>query len=101
MMILNTTADLIDEIANRGLVPVEYRSMYGGSCVACEIEEIEETLDVPQMDAFVTHCIAFNGRRFVVYWPAAHWDEHVAEYVATISDPSGVANATAPVAGNT
>ena len=97
MMILNTTAALIDEIVERGLVPIEYRSMYGGTCVACDIAEIEETLDVPPMDAFVTHCIAYNGRHFVAYWPAARWDESVAEYVAGATKP--VANNTcAPVA---
>ena len=92
MMILNTTAALIDEIVERGLHPIEYRSMYGGTCIGCEIPEIEETLGVPQMDAFVTHCLAFNGRHFVAYWPAARWDESVAEYVA---------GATKAVANNT
>jgi hypothetical protein len=96
MIILNTTAALIEEIVERGLRPIEYHSsVYRVACVGCEIEEIEATLDLPQMDAFVTHCIAYNGRHFVAYWPAARWDESVAEYAA------GVANATALVAGNT
>jgi hypothetical protein len=41
-----------------------------------------------------------NEDGYVVHWPAAHWDENVAEYVATIHDPSGVANATGFVAEN-
>jgi hypothetical protein len=98
MIILNTTAALIDEIVERGLRPIEYRSsVYGVVCVGCEIPEIAETLGVPQMDAFVTHCIAYNGHHFVAYWPAARWDESVAEYVAGATKP--VANNTcAPVA---
>lgn len=91
MMILNTTAALIDEIVERGLVPIEYRSMYGGTCVGCEMPEIVDTMDDLEMIKGV-RCIAYNGRHFVAYWPAARWDESVAEYVA---------GATKPVANNT
>lgn len=85
MMILNTTADVIDAIVNRGLIPIEYRSIYGGTCVGCEIEEGDNMDELHKPGAVVTH----NGRDFVVYWPHAPWDAHVAEYVSTLLDPSG------------
>ena len=87
MMILNTTADIIDAIVERGLIPIEYRSIYGGTCVGCEIEEGGDMEDLHKVGAIVTH----NGRDFVIYWPHAPWDEHVVEYIATLMDPSGFA----------
>lgn len=87
MMILNTTADIIDAIVERGLIPIEYRSIYGGTSVGCEIEEGGDMDGLHRASAIVTH----NGRSFVVYWPFTEWNEHVAEYVATLLDPSGYA----------
>jgi len=87
MMILNTTADIIDAIVERGLIPIEYRSIYGGTCVACEIEEGDNMDDLHKPGAIVTH----NGRSFVVYWPRAPWDDNVVEYISTLMDPSGFA----------
>jgi hypothetical protein len=88
MMILNTTADLIDAIVERGLIPIECRCIYGGTSVGCEIPEGGDMDDLPKANAIVTH----NGVNFVVYWPFTQWNEHVAEYVATLLDPSGYAH---------
>lgn len=92
MIILNTTAALIDEIVERGLRPIEYHSnVYGVACVACEIPEVASDA-VSTVNTFVWYSIAHNGHHFVAYWPAARWDESVAEYVA---------GATKAVANNT
>jgi len=97
MRILNTTADLIDAIANREL-PVLWYGATPRPCVSTFIPRGSAMDGLPRNGAMVR--LSVNEDGYVVYWPAAHWDEHVTEYVATIFDPSGVANATAPVAGN-
>lgn len=98
MMILNTTADLIDAIANRGL-PVLWFGATPTPCVSTFIPQGSSMDDLPRAGAVVR--LSVNKVGYVVHWPAAHWDANVAEYVATISDPSGVAGATNPVADNT
>ena len=97
MMILNTTADLIDAIANRGL-PVLWYGATATPCVSTFIPVGSNMDDLPRNGAQIR--LAVNEDGYVVHWPAAHWDENVVEYVRTIFDPSGVANATEPVAGN-
>jgi len=91
MMILNTTMDLIDAIANRDLKPIPYSGhfMYGQDCVACVIEgNTWEGLEgLPKVGATVDQM----GKGYVVYWTGAEWTEGVQEYVDTIFDPSGEA----------
>lgn len=89
MMILNTTMDLIDDLANRELQPRSYsgRHMYGKSCVAVVVEyrmqydELAQAHPGARIDNF--------GLDFVVYWPDAEWTPSVQEYMDTIYDPSG------------
>jgi hypothetical protein len=87
MMILNTTADLIDAIANRGLIPYAYsgRFMYGQKCVACDLDRGSDLEGLPKEGATVDQM----GLGYVVYWPRAEWDDSVQEYADTIYDPSG------------
>ena len=91
MMILNTTMDLIDAIANRDLTPTPYsgRFMYGQKCVACIIaaNTWEGLEGLPKAGATVDQM----GKGYVVYWPEEEWTDGVQEYVATIRDPSGKA----------
>ena len=89
MMILNTTMDLIDAIANRGLIPYAYsgRNMYGQKCVACDVDRGSDLEDLPKAGATVDQM----GLGYVIYWPRAEWDDSVQEYVDTIRDPSGEA----------
>ena len=97
MMILNTTADLIDAIANRGL-PVLWYGATATPCVSTFIPVRSNMDDLPKSGAQIR--LSVNEDGYVVHWPAAHWDANVAEYVATIHDPSGVAGATGFVAEN-
>lgn len=87
MRILNTTADLIDAIANRELQPRSYsgRGMYGRECVACAVESGSDLEGLPKAGAHVDQL----GRGYIVYWPAAEWTPDVQEYVDTIYDASG------------
>ena len=94
MIILNTTADLIDAIANRGL-PVLWYGATDAPCVSTFIARGSDLDGLPRAGAMVR--LSVNEDGYVVHWPAAHWDANVAEYVATIFDPSGVAGATKPV----
>ena len=87
MMILNTTADIIDAIVDCELTPIECTSIYKTQCVGCVIPEGGDMDGLLKSSAYVEH----NGTNFVVYWPRAPWDEHVAEYIATLLDPSGYA----------
>jgi hypothetical protein len=89
MMILNTTMDLIDAIANRDLKPIPYsgRFMYGQDCVACVVDHGSDMDGLPKAGATVDQM----GKGYVVYWPGAEWTEGVQEYVDTIYDPSGKA----------
>jgi hypothetical protein len=87
MMILNTTADIIDAIVERELTPIECTSIYKTQCVGCVIPEGEDMDGLMKGGAYVEH----NGTNFVVYWPTAHWDENVVEYIATLLDPSAFA----------
>jgi hypothetical protein len=89
MMILNTTADLIDAIVNRELRPIPYsgRQMYGEDCVACVIARGSDMEGLPKEGATVDNM----GLDYVVYWPRADWTDGVQEYVDTIDDSSGKA----------
>lgn len=86
MILLNTTADLLDSIFNRGLVPIPYsgRGMYGARCVATIVGRGGDLEDLPKSGALVDNM----GLDFVVYWPEVQWDSNVQEYVDTILDPS-------------
>lgn len=91
MIILNTTMDLVDAIANRELKPIPYsgRFMYGQDCVACVVEAgswlgLE---GLPKEDATVDQM----GKDYIVYWPRVEWTAGVQEYVDTLFDPSGKA----------
>ncbi len=86
MMLPDTTADLLDSIFNRGLVPIPYsgRGMYGAHCVATIVGRGGDLEDLRKAGATVDHM----GLDYVVYWPDIQWDANVQEYVATIQDPS-------------
>jgi len=89
MMILNTTMDLVDAIANRELRPIPYsgRQMYGQDCVACVVARGSNMEGLPKEGATVDNM----GLDYVVYWPHAEWTEGVQEYVDTLFDSSGEA----------
>jgi len=89
MIILNSTMDLIDTIANQGFKPVTYsgRFMYGKYCVGCVVEYRSQYDDL--FDLVPGARIDNFGLDFIVYWPEAEWDAGVQEYVDTIYDPSG------------
>jgi len=87
MIILNTTADLVDAIANRELRPFPYsgRQMYGQDCVACIVAKGSNLEGLPKAGA----TIDTMGFGYVVYWPSAEWTAGVQEYVDTLFDSSG------------
>ena len=89
MMIRNTTADLIDAILNRELVPFSYsgRHMYGRRCVACKLDQGSDLEGLPKVGAMVDQL----GKGYLAYWPEEEWTDGVQEYVDTIRDPSGKA----------
>ena len=89
MIILNSTMDLIDTIANQGFKPVSYsgRFMYGQYCVGCVVEYRSQYDDL--FDLVPGARVDNFGLDFIVYWPGAEWDAGVQEYVDTIYDPSG------------
>jgi len=89
MMILNTTMDLVDAIANRELRPIPYsgRQMYGQDCVACVVAQGSDMDGLPKEGAVVDSM----GLDYVVYWPRAEWTAGVQEYVDTLFDSSGEA----------
>jgi hypothetical protein len=93
MKISTTTADLIDAIANRGL-PVLWWGATTTPCVSTFIPVGSNMDDLPRAGAQIR--LAWNGDGYTVHWPEDVWDEHVTEYVSTIADASGVANATPP-----
>ena len=87
MMILNSTAVLVDAIFNRELRPFPYsgRQMYGQDCVACIVAKGSNMDGLPKAGAIVDSM----GLDWVVYWPHAEWTDGVREYVETLDDPSG------------
>jgi hypothetical protein len=92
MIIRNTTADLIDAIANREL-PVLWYGATDAPCVSTFIARGSDLDGLPRAGAIVR---VVPGEGYTVYWPAEIWNEHVSEYVATLADASGVAFATPP-----
>jgi hypothetical protein len=89
MIILNSTMDLIDDIANAGFTPRAYsgRYMYGKYCVGCVVEYRSQYDDL--FDLIPGAMLDNFGLDFIVYWPTAEWTPGVQEYVDTIYDPSG------------
>jgi hypothetical protein len=88
MMILNTTMDLVDAIANRELRPIPYSGhQYGRNCVACVVARGSNMDDLPKEGAIVDSM----GKDYIVYWPCAEWTAGVQEYVDTLFDSSGEA----------
>ena len=87
MIILNSTMDLVDAIANRELSPFAYsgRQMYGQDCVACIVAKGSNLDGLPKAGATIDSM----GLDYVVYWPNAEWTAGVQEYVDTLFDHSG------------
>jgi len=83
----HASLDLVDDIENRGLVPVWIEGAVG-----CIIPKGSDMEGLPK----VACCVQFfpQDQRYKVWWPDYAWTKEVEDYLAMIRDASGVAEAT-------
>jgi hypothetical protein len=83
----HASLDLVDDIENRGLVPVWIEGAVG-----CIIPKGSDMEGLPKAAC----CVQYYPRNesYKVWWPDRIWTEQIAAYVEMIDDVSGVANAT-------